>query len=85
MHPIKSLRLRRKLSQEELAELFGCSQSLIALIEVGTKPVSPVLARKIEEVTDGELTRATLLPEMFGPIQKATTTHGVNHGTAPEH
>lgn len=34
---LTELRKGRNLSQEELAELIGCSQSMIAHIEAGTK------------------------------------------------
>lgn len=81
MHPVKAFRRKQLISQAELACLAGVTQSQIAHIESGRRPVTPELAKTLERVTNGQLTRIVLLPEIFGPISEGNTDLGDNHGT----
>jgi transcriptional regulator with XRE-family HTH domain len=50
-HPLEAFREERELSQQGLADLLGCSQSLVAHIEAGNREVTKDNAEKWEEVT----------------------------------
>lgn len=81
MHPVRKFRLKHNLSQELLAEKLDVDQSLVSHIESGTRPISARMALLLETVSDGELKREQLKPELFGPIKNGITAIGVNHGT----
>ena len=80
MHPVRKFRLKHNLSQELLAEKLDVDQSLVSHIESGTRPISARMALLLETVSDGELKREQLKPELFGPIKNGITALGVNHG-----
>jgi DNA-binding transcriptional regulator YdaS (Cro superfamily) len=64
------LRLYREkhgISCGEFARKLGVAEPTMRSLENGTRPITPERAKKIEEVTGGELTRPQLLPDIFGP------------------
>ena len=57
----------KQLKNKELAELFEVDQSYITYLLSGKRKPSPILAKKIERVTKGAVTRLELLyPEQSG-------------------
>lgn len=56
---IKHLRERRNLTQSELAEIVGVTQSMIAQLERGTKTLTVPLGKDIAKVLDCRLTDLT--------------------------
>lgn len=54
-------------TQEQFAEeLGGLSQSTISSYVTGRRKVPPVHCRKIEAMTNGQVTRYQLRPDVFG-------------------
>jgi DNA-binding transcriptional regulator YdaS (Cro superfamily) len=62
---LKAYRDRLGLNQGELADLLGVSQGLISHWETRRLRVSPAMAKHIEAITQGELTRPILRPDLF--------------------
>jgi transcriptional regulator with XRE-family HTH domain len=60
-HPLHYFRLRQRLSQAQLAAMIGVSQGYIAHIENGRRRPSPDIAKLLEEMTQGEVSRNALL------------------------
>lgn len=58
---LKELRELNRFSQEQLAEMVGCSRSTIAAIEVGNMQPSISMAKKLGEAL--EIDWATLYPD----------------------
>jgi len=50
LEQIRDLRRQKGISQAQLAELVGCSQPTISLIERGQTPANPALLRRIIEI-----------------------------------
>lgn len=50
-HPLQAYREAQELTQKGLADVLGCSQSLVALIESGERGVSKANAETWEEKT----------------------------------
>ena len=46
----KWLRLKKKMTQDEFAELLGLSQSTVAAIEKGRRPISDSVRAKLAEL-----------------------------------
>lgn len=66
MHPLKAFRRKHNLTQLQVIELFGISQSFISDIERGKRNVSTDIAKKIEKATNGEIKAEwLLLPEKY--------------------
>lgn len=63
-HPLLTFREASDLSQQGLADLLGCSQSLVAHIELGERTVSKDNAAEWEEKT-GIPRMSLLYPEEF--------------------
>ena len=53
-------------TQTALAEAIGATQPFVSQWVRNERPVSPKFARKIEEVTNGVVTRYQLRPDVFG-------------------
>lgn len=53
-------------TQTALADAIGTSQPFVSQWVLDYRPVSPRFARKIEEVTGGQVTRYQLRPDVFG-------------------
>ena len=62
---LKAYRARLGLNQGELADLLGVSQGLISHWETRRLRVSPEMAKQIETITQGQLTRPILRPDLF--------------------
>lgn len=58
-HPLHAYRESRQLTQKGMADLLGCSQTLISLIENGDRSVSKDNAEKWEGATG--IPRLTLM------------------------
>jgi DNA-binding transcriptional regulator YdaS (Cro superfamily) len=54
-----------------LAERLGSSKAYISQLAHGHRKASHQMARKIEVETNGQVTRADLRPDIFGPIDEA--------------
>lgn len=52
---IKDLRERKRMSQQEVAEKAGVSQSYVCRVEQGTRDAELALAYKLCEVVGGDL------------------------------
>lgn len=71
---LSDFRKRQGLSQAEVARRltaagFPATQALVSQWETGAVALGAERARQIEQVFDGAITRADLLPDLFGPIQ----------------
>jgi len=51
----------------ELAAALGVNPSLISQWKIGYRRISPETAIRIERATNGDITRADLRPDIFGP------------------
>ncbi len=66
-HPLERYRKRHGLTQKAMGDLLGLSHVSIWRIEQGSQPVSAELAKRIEQVTSGEVFRlAALYPTEYG-------------------
>ncbi|WP_370931071.1 helix-turn-helix domain-containing protein [Bartonella sp. DGB1] len=65
---IKDLRARKKLTQKDLAEKVGASQSQINYLEKGERKITKEWADKLAPALD--TTPATLLSSAFGIIKE---------------
>ena len=50
------------------AKRLGVSLAMVGHLCTGERSVSPQVAKRIEEVSGGAITRAALLPDLFGPV-----------------
>ncbi|WML46519.1 helix-turn-helix transcriptional regulator [Neobacillus sp. PS3-40] len=50
MSKIKKLRVLSEMTQEQLAEQLGVSQSYLSLLERNQRDISPEVNRRIEEI-----------------------------------
>lgn len=57
-------------SKGELAKALGVSRTWVSLLISGKGKASPFLAKKIEEFTKGQVTAASLRPDIFGGAQQ---------------
>jgi len=60
------------LSQKNFGELIGVSQGLVHQWLDGKTQITGDRARDIEKLTNGEVTRMELRPDLFGPIDHNT-------------
>lgn len=60
-HPLYYYRRHQKLSQAQLAIMIGVSQGYIAHIENGRRRPSPDIAKLLEDMTHGKISRNALL------------------------
>lgn len=58
-------------AKTDFATKLGRSRNYLAQIACGARKPSPLLAREIEEASGGQVTRAELLPDVFGPSRAA--------------
>lgn len=64
-HVERAVRIRG--SQAKLAEAAGCSQQQISYLLHDAERISAEMAAAIERATNGEVSKAVLRPDMFGP------------------
>lgn len=55
-------------SQTRLAAAMGCSQQQISYL-LNAKSITAEMAKSLDEVTDGKVSRHDLRPDIFGPAQ----------------
>lgn len=67
MNALIDYRKRNDITQEALAELLGVTQGLVAHIENGRRKPSAALARIVEQVTDGAVSKSVLRPDIYPP------------------
>lgn len=65
MDALKKFRADKNLTQQQLAEMLGVSQSLIAHLEAGIRTITPKRAVEWERRTNGELSRTALRPDLW--------------------
>ena len=69
MRPMNTKGIKRAVevvgSQTQLAERIGVSPQFVSQLVKGVRPVPAALARKIEEGTGGQVSRADLRPDIF--------------------
>lgn len=53
-------------SQAEAARRLGCTPGLVWQWINGIRPISPIMARKIEDASGGIVRREILRPDIFG-------------------
>lgn len=63
---IQQYRESKDMSRQELAEVIGCTAEYVRLVEKGERRPSVDMAKKIESLTDGEVTRAKVRPDIWG-------------------
>lgn len=63
--PIAAYRETNELTQIQLAEILGVSQSFLANVERGSRPITP--KRAIQWEAKLGIHRAVLCPDIFGP------------------
>lgn len=61
-------------SQQKLAEAAGVSAQAVSFWVAGARMISPECAIKIEQATEGAVTRNHLRPDIFGPAPAAQET-----------
>lgn len=66
---IRAYRKRCGLSCDSFAKKLGIAESTLRSYENGQRSVTAEMALKFELRTAGGLTRAALLPELFGDLQ----------------
>lgn len=64
---LRAYREKRGIPCAEMARRLGIAEATMRSLENGTRSITPERARQIEVATDGEVTRAALLPLIFGP------------------
>lgn len=64
--PLRAYIKRHRLSQEEFAVQLDVSQGMVWQWLNGRRRVSAERAKQIEEVTDGEIMRSQIRPDIFG-------------------
>ncbi|MFA6296937.1 MAG: helix-turn-helix transcriptional regulator [Patescibacteria group bacterium] len=67
---IKAVRTKRNLSQAEFANLVGCSESHISLMETNRRKPSFEMLVKISEITETKLSQLFLIAEMLDTTNK---------------
>ena len=65
MSYLKNFRKQHDLTRQELADMLGCSYSLIAHIEKNIRRITPENALLWEKRTNGQMSRRDLVPEFF--------------------
>ncbi|MDP3911154.1 MAG: helix-turn-helix transcriptional regulator [Gemmatimonadales bacterium] len=68
IHPLREWREARGLTQAQLAKMLGCSQMMVSKIEAWERRPGGELARVMDEVTDGYVSRRWSRPDIFGPL-----------------
>lgn len=63
IHPLKSYRERKRLSQQELAEMLGVSRAMVGLIETGKRSMNARRADRVARETG--VPRECLCPDVF--------------------
>lgn len=53
--------------RKEAAAKLGVTVAMVGHLVNGVRDVSPQMALKVEQASNGVITRAALLPELFGP------------------
>lgn len=64
-NPIKAFRSAKNMTQEQFGRLVGVEKAAVSKWEAGIKP-SPEAAKRIEETTGGEISRAAMRPDLWG-------------------
>lgn len=65
----------KTISNAELAEFIGVHVSYLSHLRKGRRKVSPELALKIEELTDGAVDKLELLYPSKEPVDKTATAN----------
>lgn len=60
---------KRHGSKAEMAATLGISRTWLALLISGLRVPSPELALEIERITNGEVRRVDLRPDLFGEVK----------------
>lgn len=66
-HPLRQYRREHDLSQTELADRLGITQDAVSKIERYDRQPGPILARRIDRVTEGEIPCHQLRPDIWSP------------------
>jgi DNA-binding transcriptional regulator YdaS (Cro superfamily) len=56
-------------SKADMAKALGISRTWMALLISGLRVPSPELALEIERITNGEIKRVDLRPDLFGEVK----------------
>ncbi len=78
-NPIRSYREKYGLTLEAFGDLIGSRKGSVSKWEAG-QPPSIITARSIEQVTNGEITRGDLRPDVLGGPDGAPVA--LNRGAA---
>ena len=66
-------------TQKEFAQACGVSQGLISQFLTGAKRPGWRTCQKIEQITNGQVTRQQLRPDIFEPVETSSVENGLNH------
>jgi transcriptional regulator with XRE-family HTH domain len=82
---LRQWRLRRELTQTELAQMAGVNQSYLTRIETGRRGCNPSVAQKLAEILDVDVQELTTEPGKAAAGSGETTTRpaAASQGTAP--
>ena len=56
-------------SKADMAKALGISRTWMALLISGLRVLSPELALEIERITNGQIRRVDLRPDLFGEVK----------------
>lgn len=62
---LRAYRKAHGYSQQAFALLLGVTQGAISQLENGALKISPAMAKRMEQVTQGQFTRPLLRPDLF--------------------
>ena len=62
---LRAYRKAHGYSQQAFAMLLGVTQGTISQLENGSLKISPTMAKRMEQVTQGRFTRPLLRPDLF--------------------
>ncbi len=63
MSPLRAYREKKKLSQQELADLLNVSRQMVGMLETGERPFTADMAVHIEETLG--INRVLFRPDLF--------------------
>jgi transcriptional regulator with XRE-family HTH domain len=82
---LRRWRLRRELTQTELAQMAGVNQSYLTRIETGRRGCNPSVVQKLAEILDVDVQELTTAPGKAAAGSGETTTRpaAASQGSAP--
>lgn len=76
MNKITQFRKSRGLTQSGLAKMLGVSQALVTHVETGRRQFGYETVLRFEKISDGEITRSDLRPDIYPQAHFETRNSG---------